>query len=217
VELLDPETSRRSAARIRALQRWVGEFRQPPLEVVGSAEHRALARELAARSLTLVRNDAGLLPLRLDPGARIAAIMPAPRDLTPADTSSYLQPTLAAALGSIHDSVEEIVTGHPPTAAEIAGIRGRAGDWDAIVAGTLSATPGSTQADLVEALLGTGRPVVTVALRSPWDIAAYPAARTHVATYSILRESMDALAAALFGRAELPGRLPVRVGLPVAP
>jgi beta-N-acetylhexosaminidase len=84
------------------------------------------------------------------------------------------------------------------------------------VVGTLSAAPGSTQAELVEELLATGRPVVTVALRTPWDLAAYPAARTHVATYSILRESMDALAAALFGRAELPGRLPVRVALPVA-
>jgi beta-N-acetylhexosaminidase len=55
---------------------------------------------------------------------------------------------------------------------------------------------------------------VTVALRTPWDLAAYPEAGTHVCTYSILRESMDALAAALFGRttgAAFPGRLPVRI------
>ena len=56
--------------------------------------------------------------------------------------------------------------------------------------------------------------VVTVALRTPWDLAAYPRAGTHVATYSILRDSMDALAAALFGdagspQAAFPGRLPV--------
>jgi beta-N-acetylhexosaminidase len=41
---------------------------------------------------------------------------------------------------------------------------------------------------------------VTVALRTPWDLAAYPQVRTHACTYSILPESMDALAAALFGR-----------------
>ena len=39
------------------------------LDVVGSPAHRALARELAARALTLVRDDAGLLPLRLSPDA----------------------------------------------------------------------------------------------------------------------------------------------------
>ena len=66
-----------------------------------------------------------------------------------------------------------------------------------------------------DALLATGRPVVTVALRTPWDLAAYPEAGTHVCTYSILPESMAALAAALFGRTEpgtqapFPGHLPV--------
>ena len=72
----------------------------------------------------------------------------------------------------------------------------------------------SAQADLVNALLATGRSVVTVALRTPWDLAAYPGARTHVATYSILRESMDALAAGLFGDTGFPGRLPVDLRLP---
>ena len=50
-----------------------------------------------------------------------------------------------------------------------------------------------------------------MALRTPWDLAAYPRAGTHVATFSILRDSMDALAAAVFGKAGFPGRLPVRV------
>ena len=66
----------------------------------------------------------------------------------------------------------------------------------------------------MDGLLATGRPVVTVALRTPWDLAAYPAARTHVCTYSILPESMAALASALFGetaQAPFPGHLPVAV------
>jgi beta-N-acetylhexosaminidase len=70
----------------------------------------------------------------------------------------------------------------------------------------------------VKALASTGVPLVTVALRTPWDLAAYPEAGTHLCTYSILRESMDALAAAIFGRTSGPagasmfqGRLPVRI------
>ena len=60
----------------------------------------------------------------------------------------------------------------------------------------------------VDALCATGRPVVTVALRTPLDLAADPGAVTHIATYSILRPSLDALASALFGAIPFRGRLP---------
>ena len=214
VEMLDPDGVAHSRARLDSLRRWIASFDQPPLDVVGSAGHRALARELAARSLTLVRGGAGLLPLRLSPEHRILAVMPAPKDLTPADTSSYVTPSLAAALREHGPHVDEVVTTHPPSAPEIASVRERAEGYDAIVAGTISTTAGSPQAELARALVATGRPVVTVALRTPWDLAAYPEAGTHVCTYSILPESMIALAAALFGRAPFPGRLPVRLEVP---
>jgi len=229
VELLDADGIARSRARLEALRRWIDSFDEPSLDVVGSAEHRALARELAARSLTLVRDHAGLLPLRRSPEHRILVVMPAPKDLTPADTSSYVTPTLAAALRAHGPHVDEVVTSHPPTDAEIVALRARAEGYDAIVAGTISATAGSPQAELVRGLIAAGRPVVSVALRTPWDLAAYPEAGTHVCTYSILPESMAVLAAALFGRTEsgagpFPGRLPVRlagagvpaVGVPAA-
>jgi beta-N-acetylhexosaminidase len=214
VQLFDPDALGRSARRVDALRRWIAGFDDPGLDVVACAEHAALARELAERSLTLLRDD-GLLPLRLPPEARIAAIMPAPRDLTPADTSSYVPPGLAGALRAHHPNVDEHVTENPPTPAEIAGLRARAGDYDLLVVGTISATAGSPQAELVDALAATGRPIVTVALRTPWDLAAYPRVTTNIATYSIQPDAMAALAAALFGRAEgeqpFPGRLPVAV------
>lgn len=199
VDLFDQVRLRASAVRVDALRRWLTGSADPPLEVVGSAEHGALARELAERALTLVRDEPRLLPLRISPDARIVAIMPAPRDLTPADTSSYVAPGLAAALREHHGAVDEIVTAHPPTDAEVARVLTRAAGYDVIVVGTISAGAGSSQAALVDGLLASGRPVVTVALRTPWDLAAYPGATTHVCTYSILPESMAALAAALFG------------------
>jgi beta-N-acetylhexosaminidase len=82
------------------------------------------------------------------------------------------------------------------------------------VVGTIAASLDPAQARLVEALLQTGRPVVTIALRTPWDLAAYPQAGTHLCTYSILPPSLEALAAVLAGAAEPRGRLPVTLGLP---
>jgi beta-N-acetylhexosaminidase len=208
--LLDADAVAASTRRLDDLRSWIASFDAVPLDVVGCAEHRALEHELAERSVTLVR-DGGLLPLRLLPNASILAVMPAPRDLTPADTSSYVTPGLAAALRTLHPSVEEIVTSHPPTEAEIAAVRRRAAAADIVVIGTISVAAGSAQATLVEAILATGRPVVTVALRTPWDTAAYPASTTHLCTYSILPASLEAVAAVIFGRLEASGRLPVNV------
>ncbi|MEO8230569.1 MAG: hypothetical protein ABI628_12520 [Chloroflexota bacterium] len=58
-------------------------------------------------------------------------------------------------------------------------------------------------------LLGVGVPTVTVALGTPWDLASYPRAPVHLATYSILPESLAALAGVLSGRLRPVGRLPV--------
>ncbi len=54
-------------------------------------------------------------------------------------------------------------------------------------------------------------PLVTVALRVPFDLARYPSAATHLCTYSILPPSLDALVAGLMGDLPLSGRLPAAV------
>lgn len=202
------ENSRR---RIMALKAWVGAQQQPDLSVVGCRAHQQLAQEVAARSLTLVRNAANLLPLRLAPAARVAVVMPQPQDLTPADTSSYVKPSLAAALRRYHSPVDEFITAPAPADDEIAALRRTLAEYDLLMLGTLSATMQPAQATLARALLAMAVPTVTVALRTPYDLGVYPQAETHVCTYSILPPSMQALAAALFGHAAFSGRLPVTI------
>jgi beta-N-acetylhexosaminidase len=80
---------------------------------------------------------------------------------------------------------------------------------DVVVMGTVNAPP--AQARMVDAMLDTGKPVVTVALRTPYDLAAYPRASTHLCTYSGHLPSLQALAAALFGDIPLVGRLPAAI------
>lgn len=217
--LFSPARLAASERRIARLRRRLGRAAASPadgldLSVVGSAGHRALAREVAGRSITLVRDQTGLLPVRLDAGARVVAIMPRPHDLTPADTSSAIAPGLAAALRTAWPGVvvEEVVTGQPPTEAEIAGVRDHVARTDLVVLGTIDASRDAAQVAMVEAAMATGVPVVTVALRTPWDLAAYPRAPVHVATYSILPDSLDALAGVLTGRIQPVGRLPVDRG-----
>jgi beta-N-acetylhexosaminidase len=208
-----------SLARVTALRRALAASPadgEPEISVIGSAAHRALADELARRSVTLVRDDGNLLPLRLDPESEVIAIMPQPADLTPADTSSTESPGLADAIRRHHPRVTDRVVAQDPDGAEVAATRAAAAGADLIVIGTISASLQPGQVVLVESLLELGRPMITVALRTPWDADAYPGATTHVCTYSLLEPSLIALVDALFGLATFPGHLPVRHAAEVA-
>lgn len=203
------EVSRRRVADLRG---WLAGFTdRPGLEVVGCAEHAVLAAELAARSITLVRDDAGLLPLRLGADQRLAVLMPRPSDLTPADTSSSVAPALAASVRRRHAKTDEILFSHSPTAAEVGDVVRRVDGAAAIVLATISASLEPAQAELARAILDLGRPTVTVALRTPWDLAAYPQATTHLCSYGLHQPSLDALAAVVFGDTPAVGRLPVSI------
>ncbi len=210
--LLDRHDDAAAKLRLGELRRWLERRDQPPLDVVGCADHRGLAAELARRSITLVRDEDRLLPLRPAADARIAVVQSMPADLTPADTSSAVPPTLAAALRRRLGGVEEILLPAVPGQADIAGLRGRLEAVDIVVVGTYAAHLQPAQAAVAAAALASGRPTVTVALRTPWDLLAYPAARTHVCSYGILPPTTEALAAALLGEAPFTGRLPVGIG-----
>ena len=118
----------------------------------------------------------------------------------------------AAALRRHHPRVDEFTTAHAPDDDEIADLRARLADYDLLVLGTTAAATQPQQAALAHALLAIGVPTVAVALRAPFDLLAYPEATTQLATYSLHRPSLDALADALFGHLAPTGRLPVAIG-----
>jgi beta-N-acetylhexosaminidase len=200
-----------SARRVLGLKKWLGKREQPPLDVVCSAEHRALAREVAEKSLTLVRDSGQLLPLRLRPDARIAVVTPCPQDLTPADTSSYLKAELAQAVRRHHEKVDAFSIPMNPRDEEVRALSDTVAGYDLAIAGTINASEAPGQAALINGLLKRGKPVIAVAMRLPYDLAAFPAVPAFVCTYSILAPAMEAVADALWGKGGWPGKLPVTV------
>lgn len=197
--------------RLTGLQQWLAVQSQPPLDVVACAAHQRLAQQVAEQSITLLRDEQNLLPLALNPDSRVALVMPRPADLTPADTSSYVTPALPAALRAFHPRVEAFTTANPPQDDEIAALKAQLRAFDLLLLVTLSASMQPAQAILARELLALDRPVITVAARTPYDLAVYPQSRTHLCTYGIQPPSMQALAAALFGHIPLRGRLPVTI------
>ena len=183
----------------------------PNLSVINCAEHQKIADEIAVHSVTLVRDQAHLLPLRLKSGERAAVIVPKPVDLTPADTSSYVIPSLASAMREYHPNVDEFLIPHIPSENDVASLLKKLRDYNLIVLGTLNAYDQPAQADFVRAVLKMDLPTVIAALRLPYDLAAFPKAPTFVCTYSLLDPSMRALASVLFGRSAFRGKLPVSI------
>ena len=210
--LVDRRGRDATGARLAELRQWLDGFDQPSLDVVGCAEHQALARELAERSVTLVRDGADLLPLRLPDGARICVIEPPAANLTPADTSALVEPTLAQAVRRRWAATNKLDVSAEPTDHDIAAVQSRLADFELVIVATSAANLQAGHVGLANAVLGSGRPTITAALRTPWDLASYPQAQTHPCTYSRLGPSTEALAAVLFGEIPVRGRLPVIMG-----
>jgi beta-N-acetylhexosaminidase len=209
--LLQEQQVQASARRIMRLKKWIAQQPRDPMSVIGCEEHLRLAREVAQRSITLVHDKAGLLPLRVPPDKKIALALARPEDLTPADTSSYVTPGLGAALRRYFSQVDEFSFAVNPQTEEISALCKRLNSYETVIIGTINASAYPSQAELVNRLLKQGTRLVAVALRLPYDLAAYPAAPTYVCAYSILQPSMEALADVLFGCRDFQGRLPVTI------
>ena len=200
-----------AAARVDRLRSGSGRAERPSIEVVGGAEHRALAAEVAGRSVTLIRDRDLLLPVRAVAATRVLVVVPQPTDLTPADTSSFVSIDLARALRHRWPTttVDEIIVPIDPLDGDIVAARVRAQDTDLVVLGTINAFAITGQMRLAEAVASLGRPTVHVCLRLPHDALALPSLGTVVATYGIEQPAIEAVADVIAGIAAPQGRLPV--------
>jgi beta-N-acetylhexosaminidase len=206
---LDAMAATAASARIASLRRRLAATSPPDPSIVGSQAHRALATEVAVRALTLVRDRDGAIPMRPAASDRILVVVPRPTDLTPADTSAAETLGLAAAVRRRHPATEELAVAHAPSDAEITLATERARAATHVIVASVSSSMEPAQARLVQALLAVGRPTVTAAMRTPWDLPTYPMAGTHLCTYSIVEPACEALAGALFGDFRPTGSLPV--------
>ncbi|GGU36058.1 glycoside hydrolase family 3 protein [Streptomyces daghestanicus] len=188
----DPYTSRREVAR-----------------TVGCRAHLAAADRIAERTTTLLVNEGGLLPLsrRRTPRLLVAGADPA----SPTGTTGPPTGVLAEALTELGFTATALSTGTSPSAAVVARAVAAAGDADAVVVATYNVTAGSRQAALVRELAATGRPVVAVAVRNPYDVAHLPGAPAVLAAYGWTDVEVRAAARVIAGRVRPRGKLPVPV------
>jgi beta-N-acetylhexosaminidase len=165
-----------------------------------------VAREIARRAVTLVRDSGGFLPLRLRSDALLGVVTFSPSLLTQVESAAS-NPPLVDAARKYHGRVIDLTVGD--VAGEIGSAVQQMRDTDVILVGTSFTTGRPGQAEVVKALLETAKPVVVLALRDPFDLLAFPEAPCFLAAYDDTGLSADAALAVIFGKEEPRGRLPV--------
>ncbi len=165
------------------------------VEQVGTAQHLAAAQQVALDSITLVKDEDGLLPL--DPQSSILVVCP------PGGRE------LREAIQRHGSDIAVLEVSSRPSAAEVEQVVARAQGADVVVLGTSNVQRYPEQAPLVEAL--RDYPLITVALDSPYDLLSYPQVSTYLVTYGRAPVSLEALAEVLFGLQAPRGRLPVEL------
>jgi beta-N-acetylhexosaminidase len=184
--------------------------------VVGRSEHLAAAQEVAARSITLVRDSAAVVPLPAS--ARVLSV-------TFARRSDFLAGrAFDAELRTAYPRLRsEFVDADQPD-AQIARVLAAARDVDVVIVGSYvthgwNATTVEAPrafADLVARAGEGGARTVVVALGNPYLLQQIPAVPGYLVAWGGLPVSQQAAARALLGREAIGGRLPIPIP-PLAP
>ncbi|WEB42506.1 glycoside hydrolase family 3 protein [Streptomyces yunnanensis] len=183
--------------------------RQQVDRVVGVRAHRAAADRIADRTTTLLRNDDGLLPLSRRRTGRLLVVGVDPD--APSGTGGPPTGVLAEELTRLGFEATALSTGTAPSRAVIARARQALAGRDAVVVATYNVTASSAQRTLVAELLATGKPVVQLAVRNPYDIALLDEVPAALASYSWTDVELRAAARVIAGRRAPVGRLPVPI------
>lgn len=156
-----------------------------------ASQAKTISRAVAAQAVTLVRDDAKLLPLK--PDAKLLVV----------ETGAY---GLGKLLGATTLQVAANVM-----KSEIAAVIQIARDGRTVIVATSDAARNPGQVELIAALKKANVPTIVIATRSPYDIMYLKDVTTYFAIYGSNPPMIEAVAAVLTGKAQAQGKLPVEL------
>jgi beta-N-acetylhexosaminidase len=170
------------------------------------------ALELARRSITVVRNEDGLLPLRAERPLRLLHLLLS-SDLRNRDIQGIVEDELAAR----RVPAETMALGPEVAQETLEQILARAGEFSHVLASAFVRVTGSkgtadmspSHARLLRALGAQRRPLIVVSYGSPYMLRQFPELPAYVCAYGSAESSQRAAVAALFGEYAVDGTLPV--------
>ncbi len=173
-----------------------------------------LSNEIAARAITLVRNDARLLPLgQLKPDARIFNLA-----ITNGDDRLYIANSFVNAMTRAGRRVETIVLDERSPETEVKLALEKAQGADLVIA-SLYGRVRSGQARSVglpepgaralSALINRKAPVIGISFGNPYLLQSFSGLQTYMVAYGDMPSLQQAAARALLGASDITGKLPI--------
>jgi len=168
-------------------------------------DHDKLADEISAGSITLVKNDGGLIPLA---SKKVFAISPPPYRANIVDDTIIVQQTFCERAAEVLGCEYAEISVNPDD-AEISAIVKKTAGNDIVLYATYNAMLNPGQVGLFKALKAAGKKVILVTLRVPYDYLRMKEADAYVAAYEYTNRAINNTIKALAGEIEFAGKLPV--------
>jgi len=178
---------------------------------IDTPEANAAAQRIADHSVTLVRNEEGLIPLRDTTGTMFYTLVES--------SSSTEGDAFATALHARAPQAEVVRAASSMSESEMETLLARGSSARRfVIAAFASVAPSRGTAalsgflpKLVEELIATKKPVAFIAMGNPYLLRNFPDVAAYLATYSTVPPSEIAAAKALFGDILINGKLPVSI------
>lgn len=214
---LTEERIAQSARRILAAKYDLGLAKQRLIDVdaidrtVTGPEVMQLADEIAARAITLVRDDAKLTPLSKDKKIMVLGI-------TNGDDKAFIARPFVGSLARAGRRFEFAILDERATPDEIAAARAKALQSDVVIAAMYGRVRSgaansvgipNSGAQVLRELLTQNKPVLGVSFGNPYLLNDFPTMPSYVAAYGDMSSLQNAAARALTGQAAITGRLPI--------
>jgi beta-N-acetylhexosaminidase len=208
---LSIERLRQSAERVLRLKARLLSWDElgQQLDPAALSAHRQLGISAYERSTTLVKDDAGLLPLQLKGDQRLLLVFPQPATHTLAVERFMPGEIFEEAIKSRHPLVDVVAVPAQPNPGAYERLDQAVQQADLTLVVTVNAHLDPQQAEIVKRIMRFGCPVVGVAAYNPYDLLAFQELPTYLATYECTPGAMEAAARVIFGEIQAQGRLPI--------
>jgi len=182
-------------------------------QIVGGKETLDLADEIAAHAITLVRNNANLLPLNLQPKTTIFNLA-----ITNGDDRLFITQPFVSRLARSGVKVVTIVLDDRSSEAEVNKALGLAGHADLVIASLYgrvrtgqarSVALPEPGAKALETLIDRQTPLIGISFGNPYLLSSFPKMQTYLVAYGDMPSLQEAAAQALLGQSDITGRLPI--------
>lgn len=181
--------------------------------IVAGKEVVQLANEIAEHAITLVRNDAGVLPLKLTGDSRVFNLA-----VTNGDDRLWIAQAFQSAMTRAGRRMETMVLDDRSSDSEIKKALELASKADVVIVSMYGrvrtgqarsvALPEPGEKALTQ-LIESKRAIIGISFGNPYLLLSFPKLQTYLVAYGDMPSLQEAAARALLGQIDITGRLPI--------